>query len=69
MASMLERQGFSHEQWNSTRGIDIIKDQLLGEGRNSELRIQITLGDAVLEQCLIIALNAWDKVEQQRWSE
>lgn len=35
------------EQRDRTRGIDIVKDQLLGEGRNSELRIQITLRDAI----------------------
>lgn len=57
------------EQWNRTRGIDIVRDQLLGEGPYPHLRIQITLHDAILQQCHTIALNSWDKFGQQGQSE
>ena len=39
------------EQCNQTRGINIVKDQLLGEGQYAELRMQIILNGAILEQC------------------
>lgn len=55
------------EQWNRTRGIDIVQDQWLGEGLNSELRVQITLD--VLKQYHTVSLNAWDKVGQQGWAK
>ena len=57
------------EQGNRTRGIDIVKDQLLDEGPYSELRVQITLDNAVLKQYHTITLNAWDKVEQHEKDE
>lgn len=57
------------EQQNGNRDIDTVKDQLLEEGPNSELSTDNLYDDAVLEQCHTIALNAWDKVEQQGWAE
>lgn len=54
---------------NRTRGNDFVKDSLRGEGLFSELRVQVTFKDAVLEQSHTIALNAWDKLEQQWWAE
>lgn len=51
------------EQGNRTRGIDAVSDQLLGEDPYSELRVEMALEDALLEQCRAIALNAWIKVE------
>ena len=51
------------EQGNRTRGIDAVSDLLLGEDPYSELRVEMALEDALLEQCRAIALNAWIKVE------
>ena len=53
------------ERQNRTRSIKIVKNQLLGEGLYSKLRVQITLNDAVPEKCHTIFLSAWDKVEQK----
>lgn len=39
------------EQENRTRDIDIVKNQLLSEGPYSELSVQVTLDDDVLQQC------------------
>lgn len=38
---------------------------LAGEGQYSELRIQVMCDAATLDQCHIVALSAWGKVEQQ----
>lgn len=57
------------QQQNSSWGIGIFKDHLLGEGPHSEIRVQITIEDPILEQYCTIALNAWDKVENQGQSE
>jgi hypothetical protein len=43
------------KQWNWTRGINIVKDQLLGDDQYSELRAQIIFDDAILEQYHTIA--------------
>lgn len=46
------------EQLNKTRSIDVVKYLLLSKDPYSELRVQITLDDAVLEQYYTIALNS-----------
>ena len=43
------------EKCNWTRGINIVKDQLLGDDQYSELRAQIIFDDAILEQYHTIA--------------
>lgn len=46
--------------------MDIVKVQLLDEGWYSDLQEQIQFDDAVIEQCHLGALRAWDKVEEPR---
>lgn len=60
MADMVERWGFSYGATSQTRGISIVKDQLLGEGQYSELRVWIMF-DVILEQCCKVAVNVLDK--------
>ena len=52
------------EQQNRTRGIDIVKGQLLGESQYSELRAQIMPDDDILAQWYTIDLSAREKDEQ-----
>ena len=46
-----KEKALAMEQCNQTRGINIVKDQLLSEGQYAELRMQIILNNAILEQC------------------
>ena len=48
-----------------TRGINIVKYQLLGKGQYSELRVQIMFDDAILEQCHTVAVTVLDKYLNQ----
>lgn len=47
---------------NKARRMDIVKDQLLGEGQYSDLQQQIRFDDAITEQCHFVALRDQDKV-------
>lgn len=42
------------------------KDELLGKGWYSDIEEQIQFGDTTMEQCHLVALRAWDKVEELR---
>ena len=53
------------EQQNPDRGINIVKDQLLGENEYAEFQMQILCDDVSLEQCHILGLNAQKKDELQ----
>ena len=53
------------KQHNRPGRVNIPKGQLQGEGEYAELQLQILFDDLTLDQCLTVALNAWDKVEQQ----
>jgi hypothetical protein len=44
--------------------MNIVKDQLPGEGRSSDVQEQGQFDDVTLEQCWLVALRAWDKVEE-----
>ena len=47
------------EQHNIARGINVAKDQLLGEGHYANLQEQIQCDDIVIKECHIAALRAW----------
>jgi hypothetical protein len=47
----VENEASIMEQWNRTKGINIARDRLLGEGQYSELRVRIMFNDTILEQC------------------
>ena len=40
MVNMVEEKALNIEQWNTPRGMNIVKDQLLGEGQYSDRQIQ-----------------------------
>lgn len=42
-----------------------MKDQLLGEGQYADLRYQMQCDDSIIIQCTLVALTAWDKVEEE----
>ena len=43
------------------QGMNIVKDQFLGEGWHCDIQEQIQFDDATIEQC---PLSGWDKVEE-----
>lgn len=45
------------------RGINVTKDQLLGEGY-ADLQEQIQFDDVIIEQFCVAALRAWDVIEE-----
>ena len=44
--------------------MNTVKDEVLGEGRYSDIQEQIQFDDTAIEQCHLVALRAWDKVEE-----
>jgi hypothetical protein len=42
-----------------------VKDQLLGEGQYADLQYQMQCDDSIIIQCTLVALTAWDKVEEE----
>lgn len=42
-----------------------MKDQLLGEGQYADLQYQMQCDDSIIIQCTLVALTAWDKVEEE----
>lgn len=48
--------------------MDIVKDQLLGEEHYSDIEEQIQFDNATVEQCHLVPLRAWDKVEHRKKS-
>jgi hypothetical protein len=46
--------------------MNIVKDQLLGERWHSDIQEQIQFDDTAIEQCHLVALRAWDKVEEPK---
>jgi len=51
------------EQLNKARGRNIVKNQLLGEMWYPVIQEQIQLDDTATEQCCLVALREWGKVE------
>lgn len=49
---------------NRARGIEISKNKLLSKGHYADLQRQSTSEDHTLALCHIVALNAWDQVEE-----
>lgn len=43
--------------------MNTVKDEVLGEGRYSDIQEQIQFDDVTIERCHLVALRAWDKVE------
>nr|XP_021486637.1 E3 ubiquitin-protein ligase RNF135 isoform X1 [Meriones unguiculatus] len=56
------------EQSNRIMGVNVQKDQLLGEGKYDSLTRQVQFDDATIEQCRLVTLRAWDKVEEKKKS-
>lgn len=48
--------------------MDIVEDEMLGEGQYSDVQEQIQFDAHTLEQCHLVALRAWDKVEPRKKS-
>lgn len=46
--------------------MDIVEDEMLGEGQYSDVQEQIQSDARTLEQCHLVAFRAWDKVEEPR---
>lgn len=46
--------------------MDIVEDEMLGEGRYSDVQEQIQFDARTLEHGHLVALRAWDKVEEPR---
>lgn len=55
---MVEEEAVNIEPQSGVRGMNIPKDQLLGEQWSSE---GMQSDDATVEQCHLVALRAWDK--------
>lgn len=54
---------------NSSKGVNTVKGQLLGEGQFADFRQQMQLDDSIVIQCTLVALRAWDKVGKQGKSQ
>lgn len=46
--------------------MNTVKDEVLGEGRYSDIQEQIQFDDVTIERCHLVALRAWDKVEPEK---
>lgn len=49
------------KKWNSVRGVNIVKDQLLGKGQYSDIQEQKQFNSVTIEQCCLLALRPLDK--------
>lgn len=50
---------------NRSKGVNIIKDQLLSNGQFAELRQQMQPNDSIIIKCNLVALRTRDKVVEQ----
>jgi hypothetical protein len=48
--------------------MNTVKDEVLGEGRYSDIQEQIQFDDVTIERCHLVALRAWDRAgEMAQW--
>lgn len=61
---MQKEEAKNIEGRNRARGMNVGKDQLLGEGRYSARQEWIQLADITIQQCRLVAVRAREKVEE-----